>query len=82
MEITDARQAEAVLADGAADLVPLGRELLRDPYRPLRAATEPGVQVTSAEAVRQGVLGARVKGRAAGGTGSPTFERVWMRQRR
>ncbi|XVV03563.1 hypothetical protein ACQPW3_40675 [Actinosynnema sp. CA-248983] len=46
MEITGARQAEAVLTDGAADLVLLGRELLRDPYWPLHAAVEPGVQVT------------------------------------
>lgn len=44
--ITEARQAKAVLTDGAADLVPLGRELPRDPYRPLRAAGELGVRVT------------------------------------
>ncbi|MEU7530842.1 NADH:flavin oxidoreductase/NADH oxidase [Saccharothrix sp. NPDC042600] len=44
--ITEARQAEAVLTDGAADLVLLGRELLRDPYWPLRAAGELGVRVT------------------------------------
>ncbi|SDI63038.1 2,4-dienoyl-CoA reductase [Actinokineospora alba] len=41
-EITDARQAEGVLADGSADLVLVGRELLRDPYWALRAATELG----------------------------------------
>lgn len=36
--ITDPHQAEAVLADGHADAVMLGRELLRDPYWPNRAA--------------------------------------------
>jgi 2,4-dienoyl-CoA reductase-like NADH-dependent reductase (Old Yellow Enzyme family) len=36
--ITDARQAEAILSEGKADLVALGRELLRDPYWPQRAA--------------------------------------------
>ncbi|WP_436492775.1 NADH:flavin oxidoreductase/NADH oxidase [Actinokineospora sp. HUAS TT18] len=45
-EITGARQAEQVLSDGAADLVLLGRELLRDPYWPLRAATELGARTT------------------------------------
>jgi 2,4-dienoyl-CoA reductase-like NADH-dependent reductase (Old Yellow Enzyme family) len=44
--ITDARQAERVLADGSADLVLLGREFLRDPYWPLRAARQLGVQVS------------------------------------
>jgi 2,4-dienoyl-CoA reductase-like NADH-dependent reductase (Old Yellow Enzyme family) len=43
--ITDARQAEQVLADGSADLVLLGREFLRDPYWPLHAARQLGVQV-------------------------------------
>jgi 2,4-dienoyl-CoA reductase-like NADH-dependent reductase (Old Yellow Enzyme family) len=36
--ITDPEQAEAILAQGSADLVLLGRELLRDPRWPLRAA--------------------------------------------
>lgn len=36
--ITEAEQAEEILASGAADLVLLARELLRDPYWPLRAA--------------------------------------------
>ena len=44
--ITDARQAEQVLADGSADLVLLGREFLRDPYWPLHAAQQLGVQVS------------------------------------
>jgi 2,4-dienoyl-CoA reductase-like NADH-dependent reductase (Old Yellow Enzyme family) len=37
--ITEPHQAERILEDGAADLVFLARELLRDPYWPLRAAT-------------------------------------------
>ncbi|WP_156754519.1 NADH:flavin oxidoreductase/NADH oxidase [Actinokineospora pegani] len=41
-EITDAHQAERVLVEGAADLVLLARELLRDPYWPVRAAKELG----------------------------------------
>ncbi|OLR90866.1 NADH:flavin oxidoreductase/NADH oxidase [Actinokineospora bangkokensis] len=40
--ITDPHQAEAVLTDGSADLVLLARELLRDPYWPLRAAAALG----------------------------------------
>ncbi|GAA3880529.1 NADH:flavin oxidoreductase/NADH oxidase [Saccharothrix violaceirubra] len=43
--ITDAHQAERVLVDGSADLVLLGRELLRDPYWPLHAAQRLGAQV-------------------------------------
>jgi len=36
--ISDARQAEQILENGQADLIFLGRELLRDPYFPLHAA--------------------------------------------
>jgi 2,4-dienoyl-CoA reductase-like NADH-dependent reductase (Old Yellow Enzyme family) len=36
--ITEPAQAEAVVAEGKADLVLLARELLRDPHFPLRAA--------------------------------------------
>jgi 2,4-dienoyl-CoA reductase-like NADH-dependent reductase (Old Yellow Enzyme family) len=36
--ITTPEQAEAIVADGRADLVLIARELLRDPYWPLRAA--------------------------------------------
>ncbi|KAA2260155.1 NADH:flavin oxidoreductase/NADH oxidase [Solihabitans fulvus] len=43
--ITDARQAEQALTDGSADLVLLGRELLRDPYWPLHAAAQLGEAV-------------------------------------
>jgi 2,4-dienoyl-CoA reductase-like NADH-dependent reductase (Old Yellow Enzyme family) len=45
--ITDALQAEAILERGDADLVLLGRELLRDPYFPRRAAVELGVHIES-----------------------------------
>ncbi len=40
--ITDPVQAETILATGQADAVLLARELLRDPYWPLRAARELG----------------------------------------
>jgi 2,4-dienoyl-CoA reductase-like NADH-dependent reductase (Old Yellow Enzyme family) len=43
--ITDARQAETILADGSADIVLLARELLRDPYWPLHAAAQLGAEV-------------------------------------
>ncbi|HET6256922.1 MAG TPA: NADPH dehydrogenase NamA [Puia sp.] len=40
--ITEAAQAESILAAGQADLIVMARELLRDPYFPLRAAGELG----------------------------------------
>ncbi|MFC7385997.1 NADH:flavin oxidoreductase/NADH oxidase [Sphaerisporangium rhizosphaerae] len=40
--ITEPRQAEEIVASGQADAVLLGRELLRDPYWPNRAARELG----------------------------------------
>ncbi len=40
--ITTVEEAERVLEDGAADLVFLARQLLREPYFPLRAAAETG----------------------------------------
>ena len=43
--LTDATQAEAVLAEGQADLVLLGRELLRNPRWPLQAAAALGADV-------------------------------------
>lgn len=36
--ITTPEQAQAVIAEGRADVVLLGREMLRDPYWPIRAA--------------------------------------------
>lgn len=43
--ITEARQAEDVIASGSADAVLLARELLRDPYFPLHAAAALGAQI-------------------------------------
>jgi 2,4-dienoyl-CoA reductase-like NADH-dependent reductase (Old Yellow Enzyme family) len=43
--ITDAHQAEQTLVVGEADAIILGRALLRDPYWPLRAAKELGVDI-------------------------------------
>ena len=42
--ITEPAQAEAIVADGKADLVLLGREMLRNPYWPLKAARALGAQ--------------------------------------
>ncbi len=44
--ITDAHQAEQILATEQADAVLLARELLRNPYWPLQAARELGVDVS------------------------------------
>ncbi|WP_082310894.1 NADH:flavin oxidoreductase/NADH oxidase [Nonomuraea sp. SBT364] len=43
-KITDPAQAEDILTSGRADAVLLGRELLRDPYWPRRAARELGAR--------------------------------------
>jgi 2,4-dienoyl-CoA reductase-like NADH-dependent reductase (Old Yellow Enzyme family) len=43
--ITDAQQANGILAEGKADAVVMARELLRDPYFPLHAARQLGVDV-------------------------------------
>ncbi len=45
--ITEPAQAAKILADGEADVVLLGRELLRDPYWPRRAARELGVEAVT-----------------------------------
>jgi len=44
--ITTATQAESILTEGKADLIFMGRELLRNPYFPLSAAREMGEDVT------------------------------------
>ena len=44
--ITTAGQAESILQDERADLVFLGRELLRNPYFALQAARELGTEIT------------------------------------
>jgi 2,4-dienoyl-CoA reductase-like NADH-dependent reductase (Old Yellow Enzyme family) len=38
--ITEAQQAEDILASGQADLIFVGRKVLADPYWPLRAQQE------------------------------------------
>jgi 2,4-dienoyl-CoA reductase-like NADH-dependent reductase (Old Yellow Enzyme family) len=43
--ITDAHQAESILAQGDADLILMARESLRDPYFPRRAAAELGARI-------------------------------------
>jgi 2,4-dienoyl-CoA reductase-like NADH-dependent reductase (Old Yellow Enzyme family) len=43
--ITQAAQARAIVERGDADFVLIGRELLRDPYFPRRAAAELGVKI-------------------------------------
>jgi len=43
--ITDPHQADEIIRSGKADVVILARELLRDPYWPLRAARVLGVKV-------------------------------------
>ncbi|MET7749485.1 NADH:flavin oxidoreductase/NADH oxidase [Micromonospora sp. NPDC005367] len=44
--IVEPEHAEQIVADGEADLVLLGRELLRDPYWPLHAAAKLGTTPT------------------------------------
>ncbi len=43
--ITSARQADDIVTSGKADLVFLARQMLRDPYFPLHAAKELGVEM-------------------------------------
>jgi 2,4-dienoyl-CoA reductase-like NADH-dependent reductase (Old Yellow Enzyme family) len=43
--VTDPAQADAIVADGLADAVLLGREMLRDPHWSLRAAHELGADL-------------------------------------
>lgn len=43
--ITEAKQAEAIIVEGQADVVLIAREMLRDPYWPLHAAHELGADV-------------------------------------
>ncbi|MDE2571808.1 MAG: NADH:flavin oxidoreductase/NADH oxidase [bacterium] len=43
--ITQARQAEEILSEGRADAVAMARELLREPYWPLNAARELGLDI-------------------------------------
>lgn len=43
--ITDAKQAETILANGDADLILMARQFIRNPYTPLHAAKELSVEV-------------------------------------
>ena len=43
--ITEAQQANDIIESGRADAVLIGREMLRDPHFPLRAAAELGAQI-------------------------------------
>jgi 2,4-dienoyl-CoA reductase-like NADH-dependent reductase (Old Yellow Enzyme family) len=45
--ITRPDQAQAIIAAGQADMVLLAREMLRDPYWPLHAASELGVEIAA-----------------------------------
>ncbi len=61
-QITTAVQAEHIVFTGQADAVLVARELLRDPYFPLRAARELGQDITWPEQyLRAGPSGARVR---------------------
>ncbi len=40
--ITEATQADTIVKEGSADLVLLAREFLREPYWPIKAASELG----------------------------------------
>lgn len=60
--ITTPEQAEQIVASGQADAVLLARELLRDPYFPLRAARELGGDLTwPAQYLRAGPPGAKAR---------------------
>jgi 2,4-dienoyl-CoA reductase-like NADH-dependent reductase (Old Yellow Enzyme family) len=53
-QITDAKQAEQILQSGQVDVILIGRASLRDPYWPLRAASELGVEVSWPEQYERG----------------------------
>ncbi len=52
--ITESEQADKVIREGRADLVVMGRELLRDPQWPLRAAAALGTDVSWPRAYERG----------------------------
>jgi 2,4-dienoyl-CoA reductase-like NADH-dependent reductase (Old Yellow Enzyme family) len=62
--ITGAAQADQLIRSGQADMVLLARELLRDPYWPMRAATELGQAVEwPVQYLRAGPKGALPRGK-------------------
>lgn len=57
--ITDSAQAQVVIQSGQADMVLLAREMLRDPYWPMKAASELGQTISwPAQYLRAGPKGA------------------------
>ena len=54
--ITSATQAEHIVGSGQADAVLIARELLRDPYFPLRAARELGQRIGGEGAIGAGIF--------------------------
>ncbi len=54
VQITDAKQAEEILQSGKVDVIMIGRASLRDPYWPLRAAHELGVEISWPEQYERG----------------------------
>jgi len=52
--IVEARQAEEIIARGTADIVLLARQMLRDPYWPMHAAQELGVDAKAHIPVQNG----------------------------
>jgi 2,4-dienoyl-CoA reductase-like NADH-dependent reductase (Old Yellow Enzyme family) len=53
-QITDAQQAEDIIASGEVDIAMVGREFLRDPYFALRAAHELGEEIAWPEQYERG----------------------------
>ncbi|MDF1521262.1 MAG: oxidoreductase [Trueperaceae bacterium] len=70
--IVDPAQADAIVAEGRADLVLLGKQLLREPYWALRAAQELGAPAPWPDRYACAVGGRAVGGRAIGGPYSAT----------
>ena len=52
--ITEPKQAEQIIADGEADMVFLAREMLREPYWPIYAAKELGVDAGAITPIQYG----------------------------
>ena len=52
--ITEAQQAEDIIASGQADIALLARELLRDPYWPFHAAQKLGIETKTILPVQKG----------------------------
>ena len=65
--ITRAEQAEQILANGAADMVLLAREMLRDPYWPLHAARRSASGVLARAISARGAAAAQPRARREGG---------------